>query len=159
VGFFFSWLKIHELDFYFGIASRGFQHPPPIGCTELEADKENEPTTSSPFQKKTSSLSGRHTNSNSPRPLQDIRLTEVAAANVGSPSSPAFFFATGPPATSRALLSFQPLIDPLQIKQDPDTTPINVSSRSVKRAHMPSSSDTEEDSQGIFWLVSESIND
>jgi hypothetical protein len=155
----FIWSKFMVLNYYFCI---GFRHPPPIGCTELEADKENDATTSPPPQKNSHSISDRQASRTSlSRPLRDTQLKDVSTSNVNvdlSSSSPAFFSTKGPSATS-TLFPFR--LDPIHIKQDPDTTPTNVGRRTAKRAHMPSSSDTEEDSQGFFlffWLISETLN-
>lgn len=134
-----------------GIASSEFC-PPPIGSTEPEADKENDRAISSPLPIKKSVF----VNDGSPsRPLQEIQPKGLSPNNINSPSSsPAIFFMTGRPSTSHPLHSLQSIFDPLQIKHDLDTTPVNTGSRAVKLPHVPSSSDTEEDSQGDLVTLS-----
>jgi len=86
-----------------------------------------------------------------PGPLRATLLQSVT--NLTAPSSsPTVFFTAAPPiSTSHTPLMFRPLSDTIQIKEEPVCTPSPLH-QSLPRS-FPSSSDTEDDSQGKLNLV------
>ena len=113
---------------------------------DLEADKENDGSSSTPSEKKPrQTISDKSANSTSTlRPLQDIQLNKSSVTNLRNSSS-----SVASPSTCRILLPSQPKFK----REELDTTPTNIRSRTIKRVHMPSSSDTEEDSQGSLFYA------
>ncbi|KAJ3501210.1 hypothetical protein NLJ89_g9443 [Agrocybe chaxingu] len=132
------------------------RRPPPIGRTEMDSDdKENEGTPiPQPQKRKASLLDSTTPNATPPTLLRDTFLKSVT--NIAAPSSsPTVFLSpsrTTTPTSTRVPLSFKPIPDTVQIDAEPSSTPSPVGGSSFRRSlqHLPSSSDTEDDSQAVY---------
>ncbi|KAF8806782.1 hypothetical protein BYT27DRAFT_7100717 [Phlegmacium glaucopus] len=156
--------------------------PPPLGRIEMHSNKENERTPVPPHKKRRisttpnsenliSSTAKRH---NSPPPttppvLPNPHLKSVT--NMSAPScSPTVFLNApstiniGQSLTTRVPLTFHPIPSTLHVQGEPSSTPSPVNdnkpnaslqhSPALKRPYIPSSSDTEDDSQAVYMPIS-----
>ena len=128
--------------------------PPPIGHTEQwDGDKENDGGCLSP-PKKANILSEEPAVHEPPAQQGDTPFKVVTNLDPPLSSPSVFFTTTSHNATKRAPLDFHPMSNTTVIKQEPDLALSPLRNKSVKRAypHIPSS-DTEDDSQGMFFSV------
>ncbi|KDR79382.1 hypothetical protein GALMADRAFT_243412 [Galerina marginata CBS 339.88] len=126
-------------------------------------DKENDGTPMPPPKKRripseNATISPKDSHSSAagtPIPLRNSLLKSVI--NVAPPSSsPTVFFNSQTASMTRVPLSFQPIPDTIHIPEEP--SPVNTTknndtlhSSPLSRPHIPCSSDTEDDSQAVFF--------